>query len=171
MLSACKARKMPPLLPTTFEASLAKLTFLEDADRPFVASLYAKAFAQRLASAEELVYCGLKWGRAEMRQMCKVLESGELVGCRKLDLRGNLFRTWDVREVEAAIEAGVGKSRGFAPKEVLLNDQDPREDPRLCTTHRSVVVTRSSDFRIRAAMPQEMYFCEPSSERKPPDEP
>ena len=106
-----------------------------------------------------------------MKQMCKALESGELVGCRKLDLRGNLFQVWDVRVVEAAIAAGVGKGRGFAPKEVLLNDQDPREDPRLCTTHRSVVVKRSSDFRIRAAMPQAMLFCEPSSEKKPTDEP
>ena len=61
VLSACKTRKMPPLLPAAFEASLDKLTFLEDADRPLVASLYAKAFAQRLASAEVLEYCGLKW--------------------------------------------------------------------------------------------------------------
>ena len=95
-----------------------------------------------------------------VRQINKVFASGLLVGCKRIDLRGNRFQRWDAEVVRRAIEAGRSKGLGFDPSEVLLDDQDWRPDPRLCTTHKAVWVERSSDFRLRLGMPSKMLFCE-----------
>ena len=64
---------------------------------------------------------------------CDLLGSGLLVGCGRIDLRGNHFRPRDLELLEAAIKRGKAKGLGFDPQDVKLHAQKGRPDPRMCT--------------------------------------
>ena len=162
MLSALKLVRKPPQLPAAFEARLEQMSFADKGrDLPIVARLYAQTFEKRYAQgADELIYRGLRWGRAEMRLMNEIFASGVLSRVEKIDLSGNLFQKWDAEEIRAAIETGKAKGLGFDPERVLLGDQDLRPQPNMCTTLKVGFVERSTDFRLRQGMPSSMIFAE-----------
>ena len=45
----------------------------------------------------------------EAAQLCELLSSGTLKGCKRLDLRGNCFRPRDVEDLKAAVAEGIAK--------------------------------------------------------------
>lgn len=134
LLDVCQLPRHPPLTPSAFREHLAKKSFFNrEADFPLVAGMYERAFKRRIIPNVCYEYVGLHWARVECQLLCELFATGVLVGCLRIDLRGNHFRPHDIELIEAAIKKGRARGLGFEPTDVKIHAQKGRPAPRLCT--------------------------------------
>jgi hypothetical protein len=116
ILIDCVARRKAPVLPSVLEEELASKHFTNGKDdRPAVAMLNAKGFAERFGAVKHLDYDGLYWAEDEAKAVASVIASGAAPKLRKLELSEDDIGDEGTRALAKALPSAM------ALKELDLN--------------------------------------------------
>jgi len=100
--------RLPPMMPDEVSIALEAKSFSDATrDRPLVTRLYAEVFGRMLGRVRVLHYTSLRWGDAELLQLCRVLKSGALVRLEGLHLCGNRFGDAGLNALAAVVSCGA----------------------------------------------------------------
>ena len=107
VLTQCKARRPPPVMPADFRSAIASKQLPADTSPALVADLYEAFFSERFPTMDALVYDSNGWGDDEIEALCKVLAGAQLGACKQLWLSHNDITDKGMEMLASVLQAGA----------------------------------------------------------------
>jgi hypothetical protein len=103
----CMAGRRPPLSPAAFPALLETKAFTnKKGDIEAVAALYRRAFERRFATAQKLIYYGLRWTGEDVQALCCTLAEAKALPLEGIDFKFNKIDDAGAAALAAFLRAG-----------------------------------------------------------------